>query len=444
VIFAKLPMPPIRTTLPKTMAMATLLLVAVSLFAEDEPRVMLEASLEPPVVGSTWVLTVLADHDNPNQVSVMEPPLADGLFLEQILQGPRLVNLGSWLTGVPHGATYERWTATEYRFVLNTYGTFNFGPFTVITPQGQARTRPFTLEVQPPQLAAGARHYGTTWEGMPQSLGTGESVVFTLKLGDGTYQEPMPTVVPRAGLFMPTVPPGHILESLPITQAEASQGTVLRLRLIPLEAGAFFLAHRRFSYGNAVFEIPTVHIPVSQSATGLVIAAPSAETVVPVIAGPAPPFPSHENALAANPRLRQRYRAEFEAAYFTALNLWERGYRANALAVLRQNERDHSAGALFAEVRREAEAALGITGTHDERRRGFVRGIPFFRERTNSAVLRETAVRRVPDPAGEEIARFTEGQPVTIGRENGQWVLVTAGDANGTSGWIPGENIILY
>jgi len=396
---------------------------------------MLEASLETPAVGSTWVLTVLTDHNNPNQVSVLEPPFAEGLFLEQVLQGPRLVNLASWLGGAAHAAPYERWTATEYRFVLNSPGVFTFEPFTVVTPQGQARTGPFTLVVQDPQIATGGRRYATAWAGIPESLGTGEHAIFTLNLGDGGDQ-----ARPRAGLFMPTVPPGHILESLPVSQAQAAQGTVLRLRLIPLEAGAFVLGQRQFSYGNAVFEIPALHIPVSQSARGLVIAAPEAETMVPVMAGPTPPFPSREIALAANPRLHERHRGEFEAVYFTALNLWERGYRANALAVLRQNERDHRAGALFAAIRREAEASLGLTGTRDER----TGRTAFFRGRPEGAVLRETGVRRVPDIAGEEIARFADGQPVTIGRWNGQWAQITANDANGTSGWIPGENIIRY
>jgi len=417
-----------------------LLLTAGFAYAQDGPIVMLETSLETPTVGSSWVLTLLTNHANPNQVSVMVPAFADGLVLEQVLQGSRTVNR----TGATHAAAYERWTATEYRFVLNTHGIFAFDSFTVVTPRGQASTRPFTLVVQNPRVAPGARQYGTVWSGIPQSLDAGENVILTLTLD---YRAP--AVRPRAGLFMPDVPPGHILESLPVGAADAAMGTVLRLRLIPLEAGAFALDHRIFSYGNSVFEVPALRIPVNRSQAGLVIAAPDAETLVPVapglaMGGPAPAFPSYLGAMAAHPRLHQRYRADFEAAYFTALNLWDRGYRANALAVLRRNERDHAAGALFAEIRREAEAALGLAGTRDERRRRFRIPLPFAGERTRIAVLRETAVRRIPDPAGEEIARFGEGQPVTVSVQAGPetWVLVTAD--NGTSGWIPGENIILY
>jgi len=433
-----------RDTIARKPALAVLLalLAAGLLHAEDGPRVMLEVSEGTPAVGSTWVLTVLSDHHNPNQVSVLEPPFAAGLVLEQVLQGSRIVNLGSWLAGESHAPTHERWTATEYRFVLNAHGSFAFEPFTVTTPRGQARTQPFVLTVQNPQAAAMPTRE-TAWAEVPASLETGESFILALRSESADPERP----APRAGLFMPAVPPGHILESLPITPAQAAQGTVLRMRLIPLEAGEFALGRRQFSYGGAVFEIPDLRIPVSQSAAGLSIAAPEAEAAVPVAAAPAPPFPSYNNAASANPRLHQRHRAEFEAAFFTALNLWERGYPANALAVLRRNERDHRAGALFADVRREAEAALGLAGTRDERRR---LSLPFLGERAApTAVLRGTPVRRIPDAAGEEIARFREGQPVRIGRESGagtgeHWVLVTAIDESGTSGWIPGENIILY
>ena len=432
----------------KTLALALFMLTAQdSLQAQNAPgqegpRVMLEASLEPPEVGSTWTLTVLSDHANPHQVRVIEPPFAEGLFLEQVMQGPRLVHLGAWLAGPAHSAAYERWTATEYRFVVNGYGTFAFDSFTVVTPLGQARTQPFELEVRSPQAAAGMRSRAAQWSGAPQSLRVGDSQIFTLRLVDGDSSDP----APRPALFMPEVPPGHILESLPISAEDKALGTALRLRLIPLEAGAFVLEGRVFAYGGAVFEIPALSIPVGQSEGRLAIAGRDAQAAAPVAdAGPAQPFPSMESARDANPRLFRRRAAEFEAGYLAALNLWERGYHANALAVLRQHERDSRAGALFASVRRDAEAALGIFGTRDERRRLFGFRVPFFRERTRVAVLRETAVRRVPDPGGEEIARFVDGQPVTIasGETVGRgWTRVTASD--GTSGWIPGENIILY
>ena len=426
-----------RTKTKATIA-SVFLFAAGFLYAQEEPRVMLETSLEPPVVGSTWTLTVLVDHGTPSQVRVADPPFAEGLSLEQVLQGPRLVNLGSWLAGAAHATAYERWTATEYRFVLNAPGVFVIEPFTVITPRGRAQTMPFTLEVQSPQAAAGIRGRNTEWAGLPGGLAVGDDAVFTLRLG--AAESPGGGAVPRPALFMPQVPPGHILESLPVGEADAAGGALLRLRLIPLEAGEFSLEPRSFSYGGSVFQIPALRVPVARSQRPLAVEAPDAQAAVPVALVRLPPFPSPENALAANPRLRQRYADEFRAAHLTALNLWERGYAANALALLRKNERDHRAGALFAQVRREAELALGITETRDERRRQAL-----FGGGARGAVLRETAARRVPDDAGEKTAFFAEGQPVTVGRNGGpgaSWVFVATD--NGASGWIPGENIIFY
>jgi hypothetical protein len=153
-----------------------------------------------------------------------------------------------------------------------------------------------------------------------------------------------------------------------------------------------------------------------------------------------------EAARSADPGLYRRNAGEFEAAYLSALDLWDRGDLAGALAALRANERDHGAGALFAAVRREAEASLGFRGARDEGRGAFA-GV--FGRGGQSAVARETAVRRVPDPAGEEIARFPEGLPVSVVRGAGGpdgrgWALVTSRDADGITGWIPGENIITY
>ena len=403
---------------------ALLVSVAGAAAFERGPRVMLEASLDPPEAGSTWVLTVLTDYGEPGMVTVTPPDFGEGIILEQVLQGSRLVSLSSWLGGAAHA--YERWTATEYRFVLRDAGRFTFGAFGVVTPVGSAATQPFVLDVRTRLAVTGPVVHPARWHDVPQAVATGESVVITLSLNPGVAP-------PSPGLFMPEVPPGHILESLPVGAAEA-----LRLRLIPLEAGVFRLPPRRFTHAGAVFDIPPLAIPVTQSPARLVVGPVQADALVPAVTSPGP-FPPADLAAAANPRLHQRHRGEFEAAHLSAQSLWERGYRANALALLRQYERDHRAGALFAAVRREAEASLGLTGTRDERR-GLT--LPFTGGR--SAVLRETPVRRIPDAAGEEIARFGEGQRVTIegNFDPASWVRVTAD--GGATGWVPAQAIILF
>lgn len=446
-----------------------LALAAGLLPAGEEPRVMLEAALYPaPEVGSTWTLTVLVDHANPSLVSVAEPPFPEGLALEQVTQGPRLVSMGAWLAGPGHPVTYERWTAVEYRFLLTAGGRLAFDSFVVSTPQGQARTQPFAFDVRDPRIAAGARLLAAEWVGAPESLVAGEAVVFDLRVfeWDGAGERaPFPALALSAGALMPAVPPGHMLESLPVPPEDAALGTALRLRLVPLEAGEFALDERVVSAGagpafpgGAAFAMPALRVPVrARAVEDQGAREPSPDLRVPEAPlPPAPPFPSRDAAQAANARLFERRRGEFEAVYAAALDLWESGLRADALAALRRGERDLRSGALLAAVRREAEASIGLFGTRDERiwlfgGRFSLPALPAFLSRgSRRAVLRETAVRRVPDYSGEEIARLPEGQSARLGRESAagalsggsRWALVVADD--GTSGWIPEENIILY
>ena len=422
-----------RTT---TILVLILLTPAVIFSTENEtgPRTLVRSSQNSPVAGSTWTLTLLIAHNEPNEVNVLAPHFGEAIFLEQVIKSPRFVNPdmtthNEMPTSLPPEAI-ERWTAMEYRFVLSSPGTVSFDAFTVVTPQGQTKTAPFDLIVRRPQNTAEVQNHRFVWEGMPSELKAGENAVFALRYSGGNYAGPLP----ETRMFLPSVPPGHILESLPLTPEEKSVGIAFRLRLIPLEAAPFVLARRQFSHNGAIFEVPALRIPVIQSAEKNAYKEQTAPEN-----GPPAPFPPLDAAIKDQPRLYQKYRNECETIYAAAKRLWDGGSRAGALAALRQNERDHPAGALFAIIRRGAEQALGFTGTGDEKR-------SFFRGNSRSAVLMETAVRQIPDRAGEEIARFREGQPVLLNRKTQHtiWLQVTANDNQRISGWVPEENIIFY
>jgi hypothetical protein len=249
--------------------------------------------------------------------------------------------------------------------------------------------------------------------------------------------------LPPAELFLPPIPPGHILESVPLSIEEKSAGMVLKLRFIPLDGGPLVLERRRFSHNSTVFEIPALRIPVSRTA-GITANAKS----VPEKTGIAVPFPALETAVKAYPDLYQKRLHDCETIYASTKNEWENGDLAQSLAALRYNERNHPAGAIFALLRREAESSLGFTGANDEKKKF----LPFFREKARSAVLRETTVRQIPDSAGAEITRFREGQPVLLDKkirpaarkQYESWLRVITNDDNRISGWVPEENIIFY
>ena len=424
---------------------------------EREPKVLVYGAQDRPVAGSTWVLTLLVDHSEPNEVDVRAPHFTGSLIMDQLIKGPRHRNpdTGQTFTSLPRPVTtwsesggfqteevvYERWTAMEYRFTLSGPGTIYFDSFTITTPYGQARTAPFSLQVQRSPSASAVQRFQLVWEGAPSGLKIGESAVFSLRVRNWNSAMPLP----ESAAFAPSLPQGHILESLPVSMEEKSEGMALRLRLIPVEAIPFTVEKRQFSHNSLVFEIPLLNIPVTAVKTDSALPVrPERTEADRPLEKSSPSFPPLETA--ANARLYKQYQAECETIYGTAKNLWERGYRANALATLRQNERDHPAGTLFAAIRREAEAALGFAATNDEKKQ-----LPFLRGKSHSAVLKETEIRHIPDPAGEVTGRFREGQPViititggTVSKQREVMMRVIANDSSGTGGWVPAENIIFY
>jgi len=443
-----------------------LLLTAAALFAQREtgPRILVRSLPDRPVAGSTWTLTLFIAHDEPGEVDVLAPHFTGSLLLEQVVKSPRFLNpvTGQFSvnntvnTEIENNAasliTLERWTAMEYRFVLNNPGTVSFDAFTVITPYGRIKTDPFIVNVLRPQNTVEARNYRLAWEGAPSNLQVGENAVFALRINGWDTAD----AAPEAKLFLPPVPPGYILESIPLRPEEKSTGIAVRLRLIPLNMGTFVLEKRRFSHGGNNFEIPALRIPVtvrtaSDAANSRAAANAQAQgRQASLKNNPAPSFPSLEAAKKDNLRLYQKHQAECENIYRTAKDLWKDGYFAGALATLRRGERDHPAGEIFAVLRRGAEQALGFTGTNDEKQRR--PWLFFFGGKSRSAILRETAVRRIPDAAGEEIARFREGQPVLLDektypqtqKQRETWLRVIVNDDNETSGWVPKENLIIY
>jgi hypothetical protein len=288
------------------------------------------------------------------------------------------------------------------------------------------------------------------WEEVPSGLAIGENAVFHLRVRGWNPS----MIMPQESLLLPPVLQGFILEKLPVSLEEKSEGMALRLRLIPLEVKPFSLERRTFTHDGFTFEVPRLQIPVRVAAKTTASAEHTSSTESAYADSPEsnPPlvFPSLETK--THEHLYQRYKTECDTIYATAKNLWERGYRANALATLRQNERDHPAGLLFTATRREAEYTLDITGTNDEEKQHF---LSFVRGKTKTAVLKETELRNIPDMSGEIIGRFKEGQPVLVVSPAGipeqpnkameqTWVRVITNDSVSAAGWVPEERIIVY
>ncbi|GHV94651.1 hypothetical protein AGMMS50293_09710 [Spirochaetia bacterium] len=476
------------------------------------PELVVRTSPAIPTAGSPWVLTFLVNHPVPAEVVIMAPPFTGSLFLEQALKGPRLQEAAS------PDESAAQWTVAEYRFMLNSPGIITLDPFTVITPLGRTVTAPLTLNVQRARGGQETLRPRLVWDGVPPRVTAGESVVFGLRI-NGWDSRPLPA----AEILMPAVPQGVILESLEPAPDEKAAGLALKLRLIPLDVAVFSLPARTVTYGSAVLEVPSLRITVNAALPGAVPAAMQVSPLMREFSGTAetafagvPPgeavagkasalFPGLDPAVRSHPLLFKTFRGDCESIYNTARNLWERGYRAEALAELRRNERKHPAGLLFLQVRREAERELGLLNTADESRRPkklLFCAIPAFfafallclwfmrspRKRKAAALLcaalfaavgiiclywflypqwaedprfggffrqphfgvtKATEVYRVPDAAGEAVFSFSEGQSVRLpggktAAGSPSWVWVETNDAKAETGWIPAEAIIFY
>ena len=434
------------------LASVLLLMNSTVAYAEEAPpKVIIRSSSEHPIAGTAWTLTLLVDHEDPNEVEALVPHFIGSLILDQVSKIPRLVNpfTGQAMPVSPIAAindglsVLERWTAMEYRFTLIGPGTVSFDEFTIITPRGQAKTEPFSISVgnqtAQQQGSAGIRNYRLVWEGAPLSLKIGENAVLSLSASGWNPALPLPE-----SAFMPPVAPGYILESIPLSAAEKLSGFVIKLHLIPLDGNPFVLEGRRVSPypdNGAVYIIPPLRIPVSIPAKP----AQTAEQGGTAESGgnfteEALPFPALEPALRSINSANAKRLKECEQIYHNLRLLWGGRRYAEALAVLRQKERDHPARAFFAVLRRDAEQVLGFAGTPNEKKRIF--RMP---GRSRLAVAMDTVVRRIPDISGEEIVSLRQGKTVRLStkriKQNQTWVWVRTDEY---SGWVPAVKIILY
>ena len=453
---------------------------------EDEiyfPEIYIETEPQTPTAGIPWIFTLIVDHGVPEEVTVIAPPLSSSISLDRLMKTPRVTD------------THVQ-TAVQFRFLPNTPGRYVLESFTVITPYGITETQPYILEIQ--GSGTGRVFPRVVWEGAPAQMTAGERTALALHITDwnsGRLSQEF---------FMPEVPRGVILELLPLSAEERSRGIALKLNLIPLE-GNFRLPARTLRYENTVFEIPALNIRV----TGAVIR--NTEINPPEQNTASLNEEISDNAYAVFPNfelspdrlffgkiiLEKHWYDQCENIYRNARDLWDSGDYAGALAELRQNEREHPAGALLQPIRREAEENLMFFNTENENRwrRRLLLALSFFvlflvivvpsvcfafirnsfqrkaallfavvlalvgfayiyifldsrtvfgGSKSSFGVTKETSVRRTADFNGEELFSFREGQPVMIMLNSGTWVFIKANDSTGSSGWVPAENVIFY
>ena len=461
-----------------------ILIFPAAVYPQDSgPGVSLELSSTVPAVGVPWRLTFLVDHAVPDEVTITVPPFAGFLHLDRYAKYPRTIDA-------------HVHTVIEYVFIPNRSGRLLIAPFRITTPAGTTETNFMAFDIEAPEIRQLTHQF--IWEGAPRQMAAGERAVFSLRFsGMGSLPPHLPLQE-----FMPEVPPGAILASLPLTEAEREIGFVLRLNLIPLE-GDFLLPARVIRQENVVYEIPSLSIRVSGLAAEISENALHGNTAeireerteeVPLY----PQFPGFHFEVFEKTIMGKVWGSQFKDIYNTAKELWDNGLYAQALTELRRNERNHPAGLFLRQIRREAEESLGVFDTENENRWrkrflfamalflflivtilpfvyfalirrplwkktvlllftivfalfGFLCIYLFMNTRNvfhgkNSrfGITTETPVRRLADNEGQELFSFKEGQPVEVMLNSGDWIFVRAKDKQNKAGWIPVTAIIFY
>jgi hypothetical protein len=100
------------------------------------------------------------------------------------------------------------------------------------------------------------------WEISQPVIAAGDRVTLTLRVqgrGNNRY-------LPQSGFFMPEVPQGVILSIQPVTTEERNAGIAVKLLLIPLTAGDFYLPARELQHRNIILEIPALRLRITERA----------------------------------------------------------------------------------------------------------------------------------------------------------------------------------
>jgi len=450
------------------------------------PQIFTSISPEIPLSGRSFTVSLVIDYPVPEEVTVIAPPFAGSFILDRIVKTPRVTET-------------RVFTVVEYRLIPQRSGRVVLESFTVVCPAGVRESESFALNVRGEGEEPLVRSPRLAWEGVPRQMAAGDRVTLVLRASGWNSREPPPE------FFIPPVPQGVILASLPLSDEERAGGIAVKLTLIPLNAGNFRLNARTIRHETAnesvIFSIPALNIQITGSSAAQAPqpdenSSGGKDSPVNVTA----PFPEFI-LTAAKSGIRESHRLQCENIYNTAKELWDSGLFARSLAHLRRNERDHPAGSLLQPIRRQAEENLGIFNTENEnrQRRKFLSAlfsfvlfiviiapfvcfflikkrssdafraklallfavifsaafsfffyrlldsnIVFHGKENRSGVTRETPVRRMADIEGERVFSFREGQPVVILLDSSSWVYVRANDASAFSGWIPAEEIEFY
>ncbi len=435
---------------------------------------ILSQSPDAPVVGRSFILTLLVSHPNPAEVRVDAPPFPPALSLDRVKSAPRSV------PGMPGES--ERWTAVEYAFTVKAPGPFVIGPFEVSAAGRRAETGTVSAAAALPPGPADPPSLEWVVEAAERrALEAGSAAELRLHLSGAAAA---PDLRPDTD-----VPEDSIFEALPLDPPMRAAGIVGSFRLTPLRKGPLRLPAASLELPDGrILRARPLSFEISSGASGSKSVSgtggKAASSVKSLSRGPVADFPS---APMYPPVLSVSIARDLDAAR----RAWETGDYVSALATLRAAERDRVAGPVVRGVRIGAERVLALGPSEDEpyapraallalalsflaaalgsafallldalrgkrvtsrrrRRLAFMAAALIsaalcaswlFYARTRASghvVLGRCFSLRVPDPGSARSASFSEGQSARVSARavsgGAEWLYIETTD--GRSGWI--------
>jgi len=225
------------------------LLLSTAIHAQETgPGVSYTISPEIIHEGEPFTVSLVVDYPYSQHITLITPDFNDDISIDRITQFPRSIG----------GKVY---TIIECRLIPGVSGLFTLGEFQITTAGGTAKTEPIILNI----LSDGKIIFTPQfhWFGAPEQTAAGNRLTLTLQ-GDNVRPGGERVQYPPPSFFNPEVPKGVILSQAPVSPQERERGIVLKLTLIPLEAGVFNLPARSLQYEGIPLEIPELNIRITE------------------------------------------------------------------------------------------------------------------------------------------------------------------------------------
>lgn len=308
----------------------------------------IETSPANPMINSPWSVYILVNHPIPSEVNINAPAFPSFLVLERFRTEARIIQ-------------GERWTRVDFLFTPKRSGAVTLEPFEVNVRGRNALTQEIRVRFRDESPAVTRYEPRFRWLDTAPSVRSGEKSELLLELTNWDISIQAPR-----GFFRGRAPRNAILEeSVPA----AAGGGIYRytISLIALEGSSITIEPVSFYFENYALNIPEITVSVLPAS-----ALPPKEDNPPAVTAAADnegaqdfirhlPFPKNRE------RVFPLFSGEYRQITVRVQALWDEGFRAQALAEIRRNERDSFSGPYLTSLRSEMEQALDLAFTKNER-----------------------------------------------------------------------------